>query len=92
MTSQEIEIEKFVPVGYKNRVSRDYLARITRISDRNVRLAIEKSPVPIVNADGGYFIPGNSKEDREKAKIYVLQEQKRVRAIQCKLRKFKDFK
>ena len=92
MDQKQIEITDFIPIGYENRVSREYLAKHTRLCDRDVRHQIELSDKPIVSADGGYFIPGNSAKDRQEAEYYVRKEQSRVRAIQCKLRKFKDYK
>lgn len=85
-------VEAAIPTGYKNRVSRDYLARITRMPDREVRRMIASAHAPIVNADGGYFKPGKSKMDKDIAHGYVRQEQARAKAITSRLRKFKEYK
>lgn len=88
----ENTVEVFIPYGYENRVSRAYLARVTKLSDREVRLLIAEASAPIVNADGGYFKPGRSKLDRDIAHGYVLQEQARAKAIRERLKKFKAYK
>lgn len=86
-----MDITEFIPVGYKNRVSRQYLARATRTSDRFVRKAIESSEEPIISADGGYFIPGKNRTDQNLARVYYLQEKARIKSLQKKLKKYKKF-
>lgn len=59
-------IEDFIPKGYNNRVSREYLHSILHIPDRDIRAQIEEAlsrGILIVSYDGGYFRRKNQKDD-----------------------------
>lgn len=76
-----ILIEDYIPFGYANRLSRDYLKALTGKSDRINRVEMKEAllerNVLIVNIDNGYFRPDGSDGDRLKAKAYVRREDKR---------------
>lgn len=76
-----ILIENYIPFGYKNRISRDYLTSITGKSDRinrdEIKEALLLRGILIVNIDNGYFRPDGSAEDKLKARAYVRREDKR---------------
>lgn len=59
-------IEEYIPAGYENRVSREYLHEILHIPDRAVRREIELAAergVLIASCDGGYFRRGSERDD-----------------------------
>ena len=58
------DIAEYVPIGYKNAISRTQLAIRSGLSDRQLRKAIKDSNSLICNlSDGeGYFIPGDGEE------------------------------
>lgn len=88
-----IEIADYIPEGYNNRISRKNLVKRSGCDDRLARTLIAASDYPIVHADGGYFIPNKEDEtDRRKAEIYVLQEKHRIKMLNKKLKKFKDYR
>ena len=86
-------VENAIQVGHANALSREYLSKITGMSDRMVRRAIELSTKPIVNMGYGYFIPDeNDSVDRAEAHAYRQQEAARARSIIEKLdAKFAEF-
>ena len=86
-------VENAIQVGHTNALSREYLSKITGMSDRMVRRAIELSTKPIVNMGYGYFIPDeNDSVDRAEAHAYRQQETARARSIIEKLdAKFAEF-
>ena len=86
-------VENAIQVGHANALSREYLSKITGMSDRMVRRAIELSTKPIVNMGYGYFIPDeNDSVDRAEAHAYRQQETARARSIIEKLdAKFAEF-
>lgn len=76
----------FIPVGSENAVGRDYLSKVTGLSDRKVRVGIHKArrKIPIINlSDGdGYYIPDmNEEKDIRALKRYVKQEESRLKSI-----------
>lgn len=81
-----MEISKYIPIGYKNRIDRFTLVERTGLDDRENRRLIQKSDAPIVCLDGGYFIPGP--DELDKKQYYIRQEKKRAFAILKKLKKF----
>ena len=81
----ELMIEDYIPSGYKNRVSRDYLHGILHTPDRAIRKMIEEAAergVLIISANGGYFRP--TKADEIYVGQYFGQEDKRFRTISHK--------
>lgn len=58
-------IEELIPKGYANRVTREYLHRVTGMSDRKVRKEIELAAgrCLIVSCDGGYFQRKDENDD-----------------------------
>lgn len=80
-----ILIENYIPFGYKNRISRNYLTSVTGKSDRinrdEIKEALLLRGVLIVNIDNGYFRPDGSAEDKLKARAYVRREDKRKRSF-----------
>lgn len=93
MDDNVIIVENAIQVGHANALTREYLSKITGLSDRMVRRAIELSTKPIVNMGYGYFIPDeNDSIDRAEAHAYRLQETARARSIIEKMdMKFSDF-
>lgn len=83
-----IDIDEYIPYGYENRISRDTLQLTTGYTDREIRSAIEHSSLPIISADGGYFVVTESEQDLAQKRIYLLKERKRIRSILIKLKKF----
>lgn len=82
MDENVLIIENAIQVGHANALSREYLSKITGLSDRMVRKAIELSTRPIVNMGYGYFIPDeNDAVDRAEAHAYRQQETARARSI-----------
>ena len=78
-------IEDYIPSGYANRVSREYLQAILHAQDRAIRRQIEEAAergILIVSADGGYFRP--TKADEVYVGQYFGQEDKRFRTISHK--------
>lgn len=78
-------IEDYIPIGYKNRVSRDFLHQILHIPDRRIRMMIEEAAergILIVSAGGGYFRP--TKSDEVYVNEYFAKEDKRFRTISHK--------
>lgn len=54
----DILIEEYIPAGYDNRVSREFLHQILHVPDRTVRKWIEEARargVLIASCNGGYF-------------------------------------
>lgn len=81
----EFMIEDYIPSGYENRVSRDYLHDVIHIPDRGIRRMIEDAAdrgILIVSADGGYFRP--TKADAIYVGQYFGKEDKRFRTISHK--------
>lgn len=82
MDENVLIVENAIQVGHANALSREYLSKITGLSDRMVRKAIELSTRPIVNMGYGYFIPDeNDTVDRAEAHAYRQQETSRARSI-----------
>lgn len=74
-------IEEYIPAGYENRVSREFLHEILHIPDRAIRKQIEEARerfVLIASYDGGYF---QYKDERDKPyfEAYNAQEEQRFR-------------
>jgi len=83
-------IEEFIPEGYENRVSRDYLKTILHIPDREIRGQIEQAVnrgILIVSCGGGYFQVG--KKDQEYVADYFRREEHRNRTQGSNVRKKK---
>lgn len=79
------DIGEYIPVGYEKRVSRGYLAAVTKLCDRDVRDKIENSKEIIVSADGGYFIPDlRNPIDVKHMNIYKRKELKRITTLMDK--------
>lgn len=59
-----MDIADYIPVGYKNAISRQQLVIRSGMSDRAVRQAVKDSETLICNlSDGrGYFIPSSTEE------------------------------
>lgn len=79
-------ILQFIPTGSKNAIKRETLVALAAMDDRNVREAISKArhKIPILNlSDGrGYYIPDmNVAHDRRALKLYVKQEESRLKSI-----------
>lgn len=72
-------INEYIPRGYDNRVSREYLNNVLHITDREIRQLIADSNETIIH-DDGYFIP-ESEEDLEHIENYILRETARAKAI-----------
>lgn len=82
------DISDYIPIGYEKRVSRAYLAAVTRLKDRDVRRLIEKSDALIVSADGGYFIPDFSNQaDSQHCLAYMVSEKNRIETLSEKYRR-----
>lgn len=80
-----MDVIKFIPVGHKNAVSREYLARVTGLTDRQIRMEIHlaRRERPIINlSDGsGYYIPDmDDAFDRLALSEYVRQEESRIKS------------
>lgn len=82
------KIEDYIPVGYENRIPRWLLRDRTGLTDRMMRLEISRSPLPIVWADEGYFIPENTPTDIKHTQEYVSQERSRALSILRKMKKY----
>lgn len=53
-----MQIEEYIPKGYRNRVSRGYLVEILHMTDRSIRDEIKAARlrgVLIASCGGGYF-------------------------------------
>lgn len=87
-----INLEDYINVGHENAVSREYLCKVTGMTDRILRKTIEESDLPIINMGYGYYIPDMENEvDAFEARKYVTQELARINTIEDKLqRKFPD--
>ena len=82
----EFDILPFIPVGYRNAVTRAELRRRTGKNDRVIRDAIAdaRHDMPIVNVQNGkgYFIPDeNDPEDVRLLRLFVIQEEHRLKSI-----------
>lgn len=78
-----LNIEDFIPMGYDNRVSRQYLHEILHMTDRDVRKEIvgaRNRGFFIISADGGYFQYRDEKDDPH-AQAYILKEERRAKTI-----------
>ena len=86
-------IENYIPKGYKNRVSRETLEKITRQSDRKNRKQMEDAllsrGVLIINIDNGYFIPDGSAEDKMKSIAYYHREVARTSSCSARCKAIK---
>lgn len=76
----------FIPVGYRNAVTRAELRSRTGKNDRVIRDAIAdaRRDTPIVNVQNGkgYFIPDeNDPEDMRLLRLFVIQEEHRLKSI-----------
>ena len=71
-----MQIEEFIPKGYRNRVSRGYLVEILHITDRDIREAISearKRGVLIASCGGGYFQREDDRDDPYIAEYYAKE-------------------
>ena len=76
-------IENFIPLGYRDRVSRVELRITTGLTDRQVRRAIEEARergVLIASEDGGYF-QYQDEQDDVYFRAYMKREERRFRTI-----------
>lgn len=82
---------EYIPQGYKNAVSRQYLRDMTGNTDRTNRREIKESDELVLNLqDGaGYFRPAPGEERLVRA--YIRQEEARIRSIQEQVRKAKSY-
>lgn len=82
---------EYIPQGYKNAVSRQYLRDMTGNTDRTNRREIKESDELILNLqDGkGYFKPGLD-EDRL-VRAFIRQEESRIREIRKTVTKAKRY-
>lgn len=81
-----MDIKEYIPTGIENAISRQRLAEITGMSDREVRreIHIARRDIPILNlSDGnGYFIPDmNKKSEIALLKRWYKQENSRLKSI-----------
>lgn len=83
-----MNIEDYIPIGYENRVSREFLAAQLGATDREIRKAIAEAQEPIINVGGGYFLPGDNEKDQLCKRIYIRKELARIKTLNNKLRKF----
>lgn len=76
-----MNIEEYIPYGYRNRIDRVSLEINTGCNDRENRRRIEEAilerGIAIANVGGGYFRPDGSPEDAIKWREYCLKELKR---------------
>lgn len=85
-------IEEFIPKGYDNRVSREYLHEILHMPDRAIRREIEKAAergVLIVSYDGGYF-QRESERDDPYIREYMARENNRFKTQSHKNRMLRE--
>lgn len=77
-----MNIEDYIPFGYRNKIDRVSLEIRTGYGDRQNRQLIEeaivKRRIPIANVGGGYFRPDGSPEDTIRWREYCLKELKRT--------------
>ena len=81
-----IAIEEYIPKGYSNRVSREYLHQILHIPDRVVREAIAEAQnrgVLIASYGGGYFRRKDANDDPY-ISAYMGMENNRFRTMSHK--------
>ena len=86
------EIEDYIPEGYDNRVSRDYLRQILHIPDRTVRDAIADAQdrgVLIVSFDGGYFRRKDESDDPY-IRAYMNTENRRFKSMSHKNKRLRE--
>lgn len=81
-----MDIKELIPVGKENAVSREYLSRITGLTDRKVRdlIHLERRNIPIVNAQNGqgYYIPDmNTESGKNELLMWYRQENSRLKSI-----------
>lgn len=85
-------IVDYIPVGHENAVTREQLSKLTKMSDRKVRKAIEKAreTTCICNmSDGaGYYIPTELRE----VELFIRQESARGKSVFRNLRGAKTMK
>lgn len=81
-------VNEFIPRGYNNRVSRQYLNDVLHIQDRKIRREIADSDEVIIH-DDGYFIP-EGPEDLEHIEHYILRETARAAAIHERVEKARE--
>ena len=84
-------IEEFIPEGYENRVSREYLRTILHIPDRNIRQQIEQAAergILILSCDGGYF-RYQDERDNEYVYDYFRREEHRTKTQSKNVRRKK---
>ena len=81
-------VEEYIPKGYENRVSREYLNTVLHIKDRVIRRDIATSDEVIIH-DDGYFIP-EGPEDLEHIEHYILRETARAAAIHERVEKARE--
>ena len=88
-----VDILEIIPYGHENAVSRSYLSALTHMTDRKVRLAIQKereTHVILSTDDGnGYFRP--TERDYEYVRMYHVRERARARTILDNLHPVMDF-
>lgn len=81
-------VEEYIPKGYENRVSREYLNNVLHIKDRVIRRDIATSDEVIIH-DDGYFIP-EGPEDLVHIKRFILRETARAAAIYKRVQKARE--
>jgi hypothetical protein len=86
-----MQIEEFIPKGYRNRVSRGYLAEILHMTDRSIRDEISdarKRGVLIASCGGGYF-QRKDESDEPYIREYYATECHRFTTIANSLKTFR---
>ena len=74
-------IEDYIPEGYENRVSRDYLKSILHIPDREIREKIAEAAERgcLIASDGGGYFRRKDEKDDPHIQAYILREDRRFR-------------
>lgn len=77
-------ITDYIPIGHNNAVSRQYLANVTGMKDRDIRDAIHdaRRDTVIINVGNGYYRPDpKDAQDMSDLKAYEKQETHRLKSI-----------
>ena len=81
-------ITEYIPRGYENRVSRQYLNNVLHITDREIRNEIANSDEIIIH-DDGYFIP-DGPQDLDHIENYMKREVSRYQSILKRVEKARE--
>lgn len=90
-----VNILDYIPIGHDNAISRCDLRQLTKLSDRDMRHAIEHARyagAPVINNGHGYFIPDSDDlEDVHQCREYMHAMSSRTQALEAGVEVLKDW-